>query len=406
MALEIKAHAPLETLFTEKGVVHADHLGALPVHGHRVEIADFLVLVRADGVRHRARVLRKLPRSQRSHVLDALDRPGLQVGAELLVAKHRQPLFQRELEPIPAGHAVAGPVVEVFMTDHALDTLVIDVRGGFLAGQHVPGIEDVERLVFHRPHVEVIGRNNVVDVQVVFQAKALLVPLHRVDQRRHGVTATVGILFLDEEPQRNVSTATRGEAVLDAGQVTRHQSEQVGRLGERINPTHPVTAAIEFAGFNGISIRQQHGEAPAFGLQGDVVSRHDVRSIREPGDFAKSLGLALRQQEIARYIQAFQRSVLPRPDLDLRLEQERALPRGHDQALFIALVPGRIQNEAIQRNGHGLQVLAIQLDPVGRCGGRVGLGRERGPNAGDVLANVEMQADIPEQPGIRCVVPA
>ena len=43
------------------------------------------------------------------------------VGGELLVAEDGQPLLQAELEPVAAGDAVAGPVVEVFVGDDRLD---------------------------------------------------------------------------------------------------------------------------------------------------------------------------------------------------------------------------------------------------------------------------------------------
>jgi hypothetical protein len=45
--------------------------------------------------------------------------------AELLVAEDRQAFFQAELEPVAAGDAVAGPVVEVLVADHAFDRGVV-----------------------------------------------------------------------------------------------------------------------------------------------------------------------------------------------------------------------------------------------------------------------------------------
>jgi hypothetical protein len=43
------------------------------------------------------------------------------VARELLVAEHREAFLQRQLEPVAAGHAIAGPVVEVLVPDDAFD---------------------------------------------------------------------------------------------------------------------------------------------------------------------------------------------------------------------------------------------------------------------------------------------
>ena len=61
--------------------------------------------------------LGELRRAQPAHVVDPLDGPRPHVGRELLVAVHREPLLERELEPVSAGDAVARPVVEVLVAD-------------------------------------------------------------------------------------------------------------------------------------------------------------------------------------------------------------------------------------------------------------------------------------------------
>jgi hypothetical protein len=85
-------------------------------------------------VGHGAGVLGELHGAQHAHVADALDRARAggagHVHAELLVAEDRQAFLQRELEPVAAGDAVAGPVVEVLVADHALDGLEVGVGGG------------------------------------------------------------------------------------------------------------------------------------------------------------------------------------------------------------------------------------------------------------------------------------
>ncbi|KAG0921453.1 hypothetical protein G6F31_020318 [Rhizopus arrhizus] len=74
VAAEVFVHAGAETFLAQQGVLHADDFGAFLVHGGRVEVADLLVALGADGVGHRAGVFRELGGAQRHHVVDALDR--------------------------------------------------------------------------------------------------------------------------------------------------------------------------------------------------------------------------------------------------------------------------------------------------------------------------------------------
>jgi len=105
-------------------------------------------------------------------------RARMRVGAEFLVAEHGEAFLQRQLEPVAAGDAVAGPVVEILVRHHAVDALVVGVGRGVGARQHVFRVEDVEALVLHRAHVEVADRDDHVLVEVVFEPEALLVPAH------------------------------------------------------------------------------------------------------------------------------------------------------------------------------------------------------------------------------------
>ena len=187
MALKVQGHAPGKTSATqivlglgEQGLHHAHQLGPFFVHGDGVEVVDFLVAVGAHRVGHGPCVLGKLHIAQQAHVFNALDRArrwrARQVLAELLVAKNGQALFERELKPIAAGDAVACPVVEVLVCHHAFDVGVVNIGGCGGAGQHVFGVEDVQALVFHRPHIEVGRGHNHESVQVQTQTKAGFVP--------------------------------------------------------------------------------------------------------------------------------------------------------------------------------------------------------------------------------------
>ena len=95
------------------------------------------------------------------------------VGGEFLVAEDREAFLQAELEPVAAGDAVAGPVVEIFVRDDRLDRGEVGVGRGLGAGQHVFVVEDVEALVLHRAHVEVGDGDDHEDVEIVFAAEGL-----------------------------------------------------------------------------------------------------------------------------------------------------------------------------------------------------------------------------------------
>ncbi len=103
----------------------------------------------------------------------------MQIRGEALIAEDGQSFLERQLEPVAAGDAIAGPVVEVLMGDHTFNPLQLPVGGCFRIGQHQFGVEDVEALVLHRAHVEVTHGDDVVLVEVVFQAVDLFIPAHR-----------------------------------------------------------------------------------------------------------------------------------------------------------------------------------------------------------------------------------
>jgi hypothetical protein len=133
-------------------------------------------------------------------------RPGQHVGGELLVAEDREAFLEGQLEPVAAGDTVAGPVVEVLMGHHALDVLEIQVGAGIRVGQHVLGVEDVEALVLHRPHVEIRHGDDHEAVQVQLEPEHLLVPAHRMHQRIHRVAGAVQITGLDPHLQQHLAT--------------------------------------------------------------------------------------------------------------------------------------------------------------------------------------------------------
>ncbi len=121
MTREVKVHAGPKPLRSQQGLEHAHDFGALLVDGGGVEIADFPVHLGPHRMSERPRVLHELVAAQRPHVRNPLHRPRADVGGEFLIAKNRQALLEAELEPVAAGDAVAGPVVEILVRDDRLD---------------------------------------------------------------------------------------------------------------------------------------------------------------------------------------------------------------------------------------------------------------------------------------------
>ena len=73
VAIEIGIGAFAEGFLARHRAHHPDDLGTLVVDGRGVEVADFAIAVRPDGVCERAAVLGELDASQDAHVFDPLD---------------------------------------------------------------------------------------------------------------------------------------------------------------------------------------------------------------------------------------------------------------------------------------------------------------------------------------------
>ena len=227
VAGEVEVHAFAEIFGPEQRLEHAHDLGALLVDRRGVEIVDLVIERGPHRMGERAGVLDELVGAQAAHIADALDRARALVGAELLIAKDREAFLEAELEPVAAGDAVAGPIVEIFVRDDRLDRIVIAVGCRLRRGEHVFVVEDVEALVLHGPHVEVGYRDDHENIEIVFAAELGLVPAHGALERVHGVGAAVLLARLDIDAQRDVAPRHGAEAVLDAGERAAHQREQI-----------------------------------------------------------------------------------------------------------------------------------------------------------------------------------
>jgi hypothetical protein len=106
--------------YAQRVCVHAGAEPHLLVHGDSVKVVHLDVRVRPHRVRHGTCVLGELCGAHRHHVFNALDGARVHVARELAVTVHGEALLERELEPVAARHAVAGPVVEVLVPHDAL----------------------------------------------------------------------------------------------------------------------------------------------------------------------------------------------------------------------------------------------------------------------------------------------
>ena len=403
VAGEVQVHAPAEPGLAEQGVEHADHLRALVVHGQGVEVVDLHERGRPHRVGHGARVLAELERADDVHVLDAFHRPADQVRGEFLVAEHGQPLLEAQLEPVAAGDAVAGPVVEVLVRDHRLDALVIGVRGRLRQGEHVLGVEHVQPLVLHGAHVEVVHGHDHVGVQVILAAEPFLVPAHGLFQGAHGVVALVPVARLDIDAQVDGAAGAGGEGVGETHQVAGHQREQVGGLGKGVVPGGPVAAVRQVAAVNAVAVGEQHRAGGPVADHGGGEHAHHVRPVREAGDGAEPLGLALGAVVARGAVEPLQGGVALRVDAGVDGHLERGGGRvGDDQLAVGKGVSVRAEVHAV--DGHPQQLQTFAVEHQRRAGGGVGPAVQPRLHERGTGVQFDPQVDAVHQVGGRGVV--
>ena len=244
----------------------------------------------------------------------------MRIRTELLVTEHRQPLLERELEPVAASDAVARPIMEILVGDDTVDILKIGIRRQIGARQHVLGIKDVEAFVFHRPHVEVADGNDHVMVEIALQAKALLIPAHRLFQRRHRVSALVKFSRFDVNRQLYRAPRSCRERIAQHIKLAGNHGKKIAGLTERVLPDRVVAAVRLIARRNWVAVGKQHGETRLIGMQRHRITRHHVRPVGEPGNAAETLRLALGEIAVAAAVKTGQRRICIRLDTHARFQ--------------------------------------------------------------------------------------
>lgn len=280
MAVEIEVHAFLEAVLAEQRRDHARDFAALFVDGRRVEIVDLAICRRPHRVGERAAIFRELLRFQVAHFGDALDGARALVGREFVVAIDRQALLEAQLEPVPAGDAVAGPVVEIFMRDDCLDIGIVGIGGDLWIGKDVFVVEDVEALVLHRAHVEVGDGDDHEDVEIVFAAEPLFVPLHRAFQRVHGIGCARLLAVLDIDLQHDFAAGHGCERVFDDAEIAGDERKEIARLRMRIEPGGEMFAGAVAGAAEEVAVRQKQRVGV---LVGDDVDRERRKHVGPVG---------------------------------------------------------------------------------------------------------------------------
>ncbi len=407
MALEVEPHAGLEAGAAHERLVHPHHFRPLDVHGGGVEVVDLAVAVGAHRMGHRAAVLGELQCAQHAHVLDPADRARRRaaghVHRELLVPEDRQSLLQRELEPVAASDAIAGPVVEVLVGDDGLDGREVGVGRGGRRREQRAGVEDVESLVLHRARIEVGHAHHHEAFQIQRQAETRLVPSDRRDKAVHRVHRLVEVAATHVRLQQVLLAGGAAQRAFAHDQVARDEREQIAGLRKRIRPDRDVPAVVQVAAADEVAVGQQDGKARLVCAQRHRVDGHHVGSVLEIRDAAKALRLALREEASAGGVEARQRGVRVGRAAVEDLEREVRVRRGVDDELVAVLVRG--DGRAVDQYAQQRQLLAVQAQRA--MGGRaVALDAHR---AGDERAGgveVEGEIDVPDPERGRPVVGA
>ena len=275
---------------------------------------------------------------------------------------------------------------------------------GIGAGEHVRRVEDVEPLVLHRPHVEVVDRDDHEGVEVVLESVHLLVPAHRALERAHRVAAAVDVVRLHVDAQRHHAPRAGGEGVLDALEPARDQGEEVARLRIRVLPHHVTAAVVQDAAFDVVAVGKHHGVPPRVRDDAGAVPRHHVRAVEEPGDLPEPFGLALRAKVPRRRVEPLQRLVRSGPDGDLGFEHERAGSVADGQCLAGYLDAVSRNGLAVDAHRPSVESPAVEDQVRGRLGGGIAPDLESRPHQGSPLAELEVEVHFVDEERRRGIV--
>ena len=286
------------------------------------------------------------------------------------------------------------------MRHHCGDRVVIIIGRGIGIGEDVAAVEDIQPLILHRAEVEIVDRDDVEDVEVIFAAIDLFVPRHRGLERGQRMLGLgqIGRAHPDTEPYRASRAGREVAAILR--QVARHEREQVTGLGERIMPLRPMPPVGCRTAGDRIAVREQYRIArPVRGHSHAIFGQH-VGTIGEEGDPPEPLRLALRAQIAARRVQPHQLRVAIGRDLHLGLD-DMPVAGQRDHQLF-ALYPPVVGRGAVDQHHHRLLPRAVE--PQRFAVRAVAGDGQRRLHPRPVRGEIEIERDLWDQPIGRAII--
>ena len=209
--------------------------------------------------------------------------------------------------------------MEILVGNDGFNTLKRRIGRRFRAGQHTRGIENIQPLVLHRPHIEMVHSHDHKNIQIVFAAIHFFVPLHGVLEGCHGMLALAYVFWLGKQLQCHFTTAAGGKAIFHKLQVTGDQGEQIGWLGERVLPGHGQATIVAGAAVNFVAVREQNWKVRRRDDGGREYAHH-IRAIRVKGNFPEALRFALGAVHPVGQVQALQRRIAFRGNTGLHFQ--------------------------------------------------------------------------------------
>ena len=165
------------------------------------------------------------------------------------------------------------------MGHHRFHPLEAKIGGVLRRRQHAGGIKNVEPLVFHGAHVEVVHGHDHENIEVVLPAIGLLIPAHGPLQRVHGVVHLGDVVGLGVDAQGHLTPRGRHEAILDPLEVPGHEGKEIGRLGEGVFPYHLLAPIGQGLPRYLIAVGQHDRQGRAITADRGAVAREHVGPI-------------------------------------------------------------------------------------------------------------------------------
>ena len=210
------------------------------------------------------------------------------------------------------------------------------------------------------------------------------------------------IPLLHMQAQGDLPARRRCVVITNLPEVSGHQGEQIGGLGEGVIPRDRMTISADGFLLNRIAIAQQHRAAAAAGLNPHLPAAQHIRTIRVQADAPESLGLALGAQQTTTGVQAFERTVGVGIQTATGFQHKRLVRNVGDGETSVgkAVVLWR-QRRLVDHQGFDRQINAAQHQGLSRP---TRFKAEPGGNDDMVVLDVHVQDDGREFKGPRRVV--